>query len=197
MMLTKDEKGTYFCVSFQDVFDVVFGHKPLFCSNRLKLSWVIFAGFTKSIVQFYTDFKAFDFTTRLDRSSLSRDRPSAAASSSSSQFPSRLSSPPLPGSISPFRTAADSSTPLTARSSSGPSARRLRLAKRSPSPGKRKPASHSHRLDRVSASVAASQPRSCRSPDHPASAARLVSGRSPSDACDWPNHLYWCAICLV
>ena len=103
MMLTKDEKGTYFCVSFQDVFDVVFGHKPLFCSNRLKLSWVIFAGFTKSIVQFYTDFKAFDFTTRLDRSSLSRDRPSAAASSSSSNAQRvyllglHRRRPPLPG----------------------------------------------------------------------------------------------------
>ena len=47
MMPTKGEKGTYFCVSFQDVFDVVLGHNPLFCSNRLKFG-CLFEVFIKS-----------------------------------------------------------------------------------------------------------------------------------------------------
>ena len=38
MMPTKDEKGEYICISFQDDFDIVFGHKPLFSSTRLKFS---------------------------------------------------------------------------------------------------------------------------------------------------------------
>ena len=47
VMPTNDERGTYFCVSFQDIFDVVFCQKPLSCSNRLKLSRV-FAVFITS-----------------------------------------------------------------------------------------------------------------------------------------------------
>ena len=34
-------------------------------------------------------------------------------------------------------------------------------------------------------------------PGHPAPAARPPSGRSPSDACDWPKRLCWCGICIV
>ena len=56
-MLKKDEKGDYFCESFQDVFDAVLGHKPLSHSNHVKLSWV-FDVFIKSSVPFYNDFKA-------------------------------------------------------------------------------------------------------------------------------------------
>ena len=61
MMPTNDEKGTYFCVSFPDVFEVVFCHNPLLCSNRLKFSMVFFEVFIKSFVQ-YTDFKLSDST---------------------------------------------------------------------------------------------------------------------------------------
>ena len=69
IMPTKHEKGEYFCVSFQEVFDVVFCNTPLFCSNRLKFGLVFFDVFS-SLVQFYIDFKAIDSTTRLDRSAL-------------------------------------------------------------------------------------------------------------------------------
>ena len=44
------------------MFDVVFGHKPPFCSNSLKFSWVLFEVFIKSPVQYYIDFKALDLT---------------------------------------------------------------------------------------------------------------------------------------
>ena len=69
MTPTKDQTTTHFCISFHDVFDVVFGYKPLFCSNRLKLSWV-FGVFITSLVPLLVDFKALDLTTRLDRSAL-------------------------------------------------------------------------------------------------------------------------------
>ena len=69
MTPTKDQTTTHFCISFHDVFDVVFGYKPLFCSNRLKLSWV-FVIFIKSPVRNSIDPKALDSTTRLDRSAL-------------------------------------------------------------------------------------------------------------------------------
>ena len=68
MMPTKDA-GEHFCVSFQDVFDVVVGHKPLSCSTCLKLSWV-FDVFVKSLVQLLVVFNSLDMTTRLDRSAL-------------------------------------------------------------------------------------------------------------------------------
>ena len=51
MMPAKDEKGAYFCSSFQDVFDVVFVLKPLLCSNRLKFGMVFFEVFIKSFAQ--------------------------------------------------------------------------------------------------------------------------------------------------
>ena len=70
MMPTKDEKGEYFCESFHHVCDVVFGHKPSFCSNRLKLSWVFVEVFIKSPVPLFVDFNSLDLTTRLDRSAL-------------------------------------------------------------------------------------------------------------------------------
>ena len=62
MTPTKDDKGTYFCISFRDVLDVVFGHTPFFSVDRLKFSWVFFGVFIKSLVQFYIDGKAFDST---------------------------------------------------------------------------------------------------------------------------------------
>ena len=62
MTPTKDEKGSYFCVSFQDVFEVVFGHKQLICSNRINFNMVFFDVFIKSLVLFYIDFKALDST---------------------------------------------------------------------------------------------------------------------------------------
>ena len=66
MIPTKDEKGTYFCISFQDVFDTVFEHTPYFSVDLLKFSWVFFEVFIKSLVQYYIDCKAFDSTNFYD-----------------------------------------------------------------------------------------------------------------------------------
>ena len=63
-------KGESLCVSFQDGFDVVFGHNPLSCSSRLKFSRVFFEVFIKSLVPLLIDFNSLDLTTRLDRSAL-------------------------------------------------------------------------------------------------------------------------------
>ena len=66
MMPAKDAKGTYFCISSQDVFDVVFVHKPLLCSNRLKFGMVFFDVFVKSLVQHNIDCKALESTNFLN-----------------------------------------------------------------------------------------------------------------------------------
>ena len=65
MTLTKDENGE-FCVSFQDVFDVVFGNKPLSWSNFLKLSWAFFEVFIRSLVLYSIDFKTLRSTNPND-----------------------------------------------------------------------------------------------------------------------------------
>ena len=86
------QEGYLLLLSLQDVFDVVFCHKPLFCSNRLKFIGVFFEVFTKTLVQLLVDFKTLDLTNLLDRSALSGDRPSAPVSLTSSQCPAPLSS---------------------------------------------------------------------------------------------------------
>ena len=84
MISAKDEKRTHFCVSFPEVFVVVIDHKPLFCSNSLKFSWVLFEVFIKSPVQYYIDFKALDLTNFNDFRFSEQGKPLAAASTSSS-----------------------------------------------------------------------------------------------------------------
>ena len=77
MMPTKGEKGTYFCVSFRDVFDVVLCQKLLFSSNHLKFGRVFFEIFIKSLMH-PIDFKAanllVDDPLRLERPALRRHR---------------------------------------------------------------------------------------------------------------------------
>ena len=59
---TKDEKATYFCISFLHVFDVVFCHKQLCRSHRLKLSSVFFDVFITLLMPYCIDFEAIDLT---------------------------------------------------------------------------------------------------------------------------------------
>ena len=66
MMPTKDGKGDRFSMSFQDVIDVVFGHKPLSCSNLLKLIRVFIEVFIKSPVLHSINYKAFDLTNHFN-----------------------------------------------------------------------------------------------------------------------------------
>ena len=56
-------------LSIQDVFDLVFCHKPLSCSNHIRLS-MVFEAFINSLVQVYIDSKAFGSTNLHDRSAL-------------------------------------------------------------------------------------------------------------------------------
>ena len=65
MTPTKDGKGDRFSVSFQDVIDVVFGHKPLFSSNHIKFSRVFFEDFILSLGQFHIYFKGLNSTNLL------------------------------------------------------------------------------------------------------------------------------------